>query len=309
MPVEGFLQHVSDAFKTGEWWNLPWWREVSDASDQPEKEIAEKAFCELRQVFDGAWFREQVPLGSLAHPIAILLLIKGLVPFQCLLRLGRALCAVRNAGLLSGKLRNRLKLPAEFSGVHWEVEIMGYLLSRGFSLAPHAIGAGNRRADLHVSGSGEEIIIELHRRTAAFPRELAQKNMDWYEKAQPKRLDEIFESPEIIGANRAAQDKEADRIFRLLKGGHGKIGQLPDKPGIILTQPALPFSLDRLQNHLARFGESRKCFLGVILVWPHFSGGAIGFSVQWLPNKHAGRAMSEFAAVRAICELGEGLAH
>lgn len=300
------LEQLNHALRTGEWWVSAWWQDSRYfESEHLDRGEVEQAFCELQQVFDREWFLDQTasrPASPSKHPVASLLLAEGLYPFHNLVSLGRALSVVRERNLLDTKLITSLRHPDQCPGAHFELEMLAHLLGRGFTVVRHPENARGRRADFRVTMGSEEIVFELNQRTAEFPYHLALKNLRLYENAKLESVSQIFTCEGILEPNQAAQKKESKRVFRLIKD---KIKQLPaEKPGIILFQPTLFLNFSSLQQAISRYGQSHKHFLGAILISPHFSEGAIRFSLGPLPNDHAQQEMRDFLAVREILRLG-----
>lgn len=98
-----------------------------------------------------------------AHPLFNELLIEGLCPFNYLVKLGRDLCEAEGANLL-GDLRKRLKSADQYLGAHFELEMLSYLLRRGFSIIrDFPSGTGNKKCDLRIEKASEVVYIELKR--------------------------------------------------------------------------------------------------------------------------------------------------
>ena len=307
MPADKLLERINHALRTGEWWVPAWWQSSHYfESEHLVSGEVERAFLELQQIFDKEWFLSQAapcPASSLSHSVANLLLVEGLYPFHSLVRLGHALSAVRGATLLDTELITRLRHPDQYPGAHFELEMLAHLLQGRFTVERHSEGTGDQRADFYVTNGSEEVVLELNRRTAEFPHALAQENLELYEEAKLESISQIFTCEKFLRANQAAWQKETKRVFRLIKD---KINtQLPsEKPGVIIFQPTLPLNLRWLQDSISHYGQSYKYFLGVILIAPRFSEGAICFSLELLPNDHAQRNMRDFLAVREILRIG-----
>ena len=300
------LERLKHALRTGEWWVPAWWQDSRYfETEHADRGEVERAFCTLQQIFDGEWFLAQTtsyPVSPPSHLVTNMLLAEGLYPFHNLVRLGCALYTVQKMDLLDTELITRLRHPDQWAGAHFELALLAHFLKGGFTVEEHPNGARGRKADFRVAKGTEEIFLELTRRGVEFPYGQAQRNLELYEKAKLENVSQIFTCGEILESNRAAQKKETKRVSRLIKE---KIkDQLPDeKPGIIIFQPTLPLNLRSLQNSISRYGLTHKHFLGVILISPDFSEGAIRFSVNLLPNNHAQQNIRDFLAVQEILRL------
>jgi hypothetical protein len=301
------LERLKHALRTGEWWVPAWWQDPRYfESEHADRGEVERAFCALQQVFNGEWFLAQTtsyPASPPSHPVANMLLTEGLYPFHNLVSLGRALSTAQKWNLLDTELITRLRHLDQWAGAYFELAILAHLLKSGFTIEKDPNSVRGRRADFRVTKEAEEITFELNRRETEFPYDLAQKNLELYEKSKLENVSQIFTCAEILESNLVAQKKETKRVFRLIKE---KIkDQLPnEKPGVIIFQPTLPLDLRLLQDVISHYGQSYKYFLGAMLISSDFSEGAIKFCVKLLPNDHAQQNMRDFLAVQEILRLG-----
>lgn len=97
------------------------------------------------------------------HPLFDELFSEGLLPFKHLVALGRDLLAAKRNRLL-GDLPKRLKDAQNYPGAHFELEMLSYLVRKGFKIRRNpASQTGKKKADLRVEKGSEMLFIELKR--------------------------------------------------------------------------------------------------------------------------------------------------
>ncbi len=290
MSSESLLQRTKRALSDGIWWEPAWWQKAQYyPPSSTDKNSTDRAFAELRQVFDPTWFLQQVdccPDIPPRHPVATLLISEGAMPFAVLTNLGWDIITARDAGLFDAdRLLTRLRHPEEYPGARFELLLLASLIREKFSVHPHPELDNGRKSDFLIEKNNEKLYLELYRPADNFPFNLAQENVLTWLNGNFTSND-IFDSPEILKRSRDYRKKATLNVFRNLKD---KIsGQLPPmKPGVLLLLTTSPLDVNLLQNRVSRYGQKRRDFLGVILLSLQFSDGDVRHSWRHLPNPFA----------------------
>ncbi len=97
------------------------------------------------------------------HPLFDYFFTEGLIPFQYMVSLGLNLFTAVKANLL-GYIAERLKNSSDYSGAHFELEILSHLILRGYSVERDPpSGTKKKKGDLKVSKESETVFIEVKR--------------------------------------------------------------------------------------------------------------------------------------------------